>query len=287
MATHIPSINKLRAFEAAARLGGFNLAADELNLSQPTVSYRISQLEDDLGVQLFQRLPRKIALTKDGADFLPVVAMALKQLQDGIEVLGRGAKRSLSVTLSSYLAMRWLSPRLSQWSARNPNTSIHLDHDMRMGAEESDVVIYWSKDAVERQTAQFLLKTDMSVHCSPDIAKQLKAPKDILKFPLLKLAPHLDPWPQWMALAGIEEKSNTSSLCMTDSNVRIKAAVDGLGVVLANQFAKPEVESGQLVRPFDITLTGPGFYLRNQSSSPDLANRFINWLKKMAAQTDY
>lgn len=284
MPAFIPSINKLRAFESAARLGGFNLAADELNLSQPTVSYRIGQLEDDLGVQLFQRLTRRIALTSDGETFLPVVTSALKLLQDGVDDLGRDAKRSLSVTLSSYLAMRWLSPRLSKWSDKNPNAIIHLDHDMRAGAKESDVVIYWSKNATETQAAQLLLKTDMSVHCSPEIAKTLKKPDDILKYPLLKLAPHLDPWPEWMALAGIEETPASTSLVMTDSNVRINAAADGLGVVLANQFASPEIANGKLVKPFDIVLEGPGFYIRNQSTSPDLADRFVRWLRKMATQ---
>lgn len=286
MVNYVPSINKLRAFEAAGRLGGFNLAADELNLSQPTVSYRISRLENDLGVLLFQRLTRRIALTKDGEAFLPVVAASLKQLQEGVDKLGRNSKRSLSVTLSSYLAMRWLSPRLSQWSARNPNAIIHLDHDMRRGAEESDVVIYWSKHAVEKQTAHLLLRTDMSVYCTPKIAKTLKTPKDLLKYPLLKLAPHLDPWPEWMELAGIEETPSTTSLVMTDSNVRIKAAVDGLGIAIANRFTKPEIDAGLLIQPFDITLSGSGFYCRNQSSSPDLADRFVRWLKKMAASDD-
>lgn len=286
MPTHLPPLNYLRAFEAAGRLGGFNLAADELNLSQSTVSYRITKLESDLGVLLFQRLTRRIALTEDGEAFLPVVAAALRQLQDGVDKLGRGAKRALTVTLSSYLAARWLSPRLARWSAKYPNASIHLDHDMKKGAEESDVVIFWSKQATEKQAAQLLFATDMSVHCAPDIAATLKAPEDVLKYPLLSAEPHMDPWPEWMDLAGIADMSNATSIRMTDSNVRIKAAVDGLGIVLANRFVKPELEAGQLVRPFDIAVHGPGFYCRTQSSSPDLADRFVRWLKKMAAR-DY
>lgn len=280
MGGHVPSINSLRAFEAAGRLGSFNLAADELNLSQPTVSYRIAKLESDLGVLLFQRLTRRIALTKDGEEFLPVVASALKQLQEGVDKLGIGAKRTISVTLSSYLALRWLSPRLSSWSARNPNVGIHLDHDMRKGAEDSDVVIYWSKNAA----AQLLFPTDMTVHCTPEIAATLNRSEDVLKYPLLKLAPHLDPWSDWLALAGVAEPETIQSLCVTDSNVRIKAAADGLGIVLANRFAKPERDAGLLVQPFDIALKGPGFYYRTQSSSPDLADRFIRWLKSMAAK---
>lgn len=286
MVTHIPSINNLRAFEAAGRLGGFNLAADELNISQPTVSYRVAKLEDDLGVLLFRRLTRKIVLTKDGEKFLPVVTASLKMLQDGVDTLGRGAKRSLTVTLSSYLAARWLLPLLPHWSARNPNTAIHLDHDTGKNAEHSDVVIYWSKHAVEQQKTQLLFPTDVSVHCSPDIAADLKTPGDVLKYPLLKLVPHLDPWTEWFELAGIKETAATTSLRMADSNVRIKAAVDGLGIALANQFAKPERDAGLLVEPFDIVLKGPGFYCRNQSSAPELADRFISWLKRMAADAD-
>lgn len=286
MRHYIPSINNLRAFEAAARLGGFNLAADELNLSPPTVSYRISKLESDLEVLLFERLTRRIALTKDGEAFLPFVATALKQLQEGMIKLGNDTKRSIKVTLSSYLAMRWLSPRLANWSARNPNVSIHLDHDMRKGAEESDVVIYWSRDAVERQSAQLLFAVDMTVYCSPKIAATLKTPEDVLKYPLLKMPPHMDTFADWLKICGVEETPDTTTLLMTDSNVRVKAAVDGVGVVMGNKLANPELKAGLLVKPFDIDLVGAGFFCRSQSNSPDLADRFVQWLKKMSAIED-
>jgi len=282
MANHIPPLNYLRAFEAAGRLGGFNLAADELNLSQSTVSYRIGKLESDLGVLLFQRLTRRTELTKDGLEFLPTVTSTLRQLQDGVDKLGTGSRRALAVTLSSYLAMRWLSPNLAHWSSRYPNVDIHLDHDMKQGAVESDIVIFWCKHATEQQSTQLLFETDMSPYCTPQIAATLKTPKDILKHPLLTAQPHLDTWPEWMELAGISDMSGATCRRITDSNVRIKAAVDGLGIVLGNRFMQPEVDAGFLVRPFDIAVHGPGFYSRNQSRSPDVADRFVRWLQKIA-----
>lgn len=282
MAPHLPAMNSLLAFEAAGRLGSFNLAADELAISPSTVSYRIQKLERELGLRLFERLPRRIVLTEDGAEFLRAVSRSLAELRNGVERLGQKVQKPLVVTLSTYLAARWLSPRLVKWAARRNGGPVHVKHDFRDGAPDSDVVIVWSRVAVTKHAARLLFATDMSVYCTPAIAERLRQPGDILQVPLLAAEPHLDPWPDWLEAAGLAGAAGAQVVLMPDSNVRIRAAVDGHGVVLANQLAEAEVAAGQLVRPFDIAVRGPGFYIRNQSATPERARKFIDWLMQEA-----
>lgn len=282
MQSHMPSMNSLRAFEAAARLGGFSLAAEELLLSPSTVSYRISKLEDDIGVLLFRRVTRGIELTDEGTALLVDVKAALSLLKTSIDRFGRAGKKSLVVTLSTYLASRWLSPNLVQWAANNPSIGIELRHDFKEALSDSDIIIHWSKRATFKSKGTLLFPTEMSVHCMPEIAAKLASPADILKFPLLSAETHMDPWPEWMQEARLSDYSSSNFITMTDSNVRIQAAVDGVGIVLANQLVKDELAEGKLVCPFDISVKGPGFYCQNRSNSPELADHFINWLRSLA-----
>lgn len=282
MVRNLPSMTSLRAFEAAGRLGSFTLAADELALSPSTISYRIQKLEDQLGIHLFERLTRKVVLTEDGRLFLQAVTQSLAELRAGVDRITGEALKPLVVTLSTYLATRWLSPRLSKWTSSRRGGPVHVHHDFRDGAPDSDVVIVWSKDAVFNKSGNFLLATDMSLFCRPEIAESLEQPSDILKHPLLAFEPHMDLWPEWFEAAGIDGLDSAETLRMPDSNVRIRAAADGHGIVLANQLIEAEIAAGQLVRPFDIVVHGPGFHVRNQSATPVRAQDFIRWLRAEA-----
>ncbi len=282
MPLHLPSMNSLRAFEAAGRLGSFSLAAAELSLSQSTVSYRIQKLEESLGVLLFQRLTRRVELTCDGVEFLKVVSQSLRLLREGVDRFDSGLKSSLTVTLSTYFAARWLSPRLAEWTSKANGSNVHLNHDFRDADQKSDIIIHWSKDAVYSHPTKLLFATDQIPCCAPSIAQALTRPADVLSYPLLAAEPHMDPWPEWMQTVGISDSSQATLIIMPDSNVRIKAAVDGHGIVLGNQFIEAEIASGQLVKPFDICVRGPGAYYSNQSSTPELAARFIDWLKSQS-----
>lgn len=283
MSGNLPAMNSLRAFEAAGRLGSFNLAADELALSPSTVSYRIQKLERELGIRLFERMTRKVSLTDDGHTFLQAVTQCLAELRAGVERISGEALNPLVVTLSTYLATRWLSPRLSKWTSSRRGGPVHLHHDFRDGARGSDVVIVWSRDAVFNHSANLLFPTDMSVYCSPEIVKVMREPDDVLKHPLLAAEPHMDPWPDWMEAAGLEWPDRAKIVRMPDSNVRIRAAADGHGVVLANHLIGAEIAAGQLIRPFDVAVRGPGFHVREQSTTPERSQDFVRWLRVEAS----
>src|SRR5689334_22025699 len=117
----LPSLNGLHAFEAAARLQSCTRAAAELQVTRTAVSHRILRLEAQLGVRLFVRGARGLALTADGADYLPEVRAAFAKLRAATDDLRRSRrKRVVRVGATPTLAAKWLLPRLASFLEGNP-----------------------------------------------------------------------------------------------------------------------------------------------------------------------
>lgn len=293
MARHLPSTLSLTAFEAAARHGSFSAAAEELALSQSTVSYRVRQLEDLLGMALFRRLTRRIELTAAGRELLPVVRETLERLGAGIGRLRAEHSPGLRVRLSTYFAARWLSPRLADWAADPDAPEIVFDHgEPRVEPRGEpggapDLAIRWGKAGRVGAgwpggRARLLIPTEMTPHCSPALARSLTRPADILFQTLLAESPGYDMWPDWLAAVGLEPLPGQRRVVLADSNVRIQAAADGLGVVLADHLAAPEVASGKLVVPFDLSVGGAGYFVLTKAAPPESVARFVRWLAAQA-----
>jgi LysR family glycine cleavage system transcriptional activator len=284
MARHLPSILSLRAFEAAARHESFSAAAVELALSQSTVSYRVRQLEELLSTALFHRLTRRIELTAAGARFLPVARDTLERLTTEIDRLRAEHRPNLRIHLSTYFAARWLSPRLAAWQANPQAPEIVLDHGSDDGGRaEPDLVIRWGRGDWPGWRARLLIPTRMTPHCSPALARSLARPQDVLSQTLLAEPEAHDMWPVWLAAAGLSLPPAPTTpgqrrIVLADSNVRLQAAVDGLGVVLADHLAEAETASGRLLIPFALTVGGSGFHLLTKGKPPPPVARFIDWL---------
>ena len=116
MSPRLPSLNGLRAFEAAARHLSFTLAADELNVTQTAISHQIKRLEEELGVKLFIRQNRTLALTEQGRDYLPGIRAAFNDLRLATDrLLHRDRDHVLTVSTLASFASKWLLPRLSAY----------------------------------------------------------------------------------------------------------------------------------------------------------------------------
>ena len=141
----LPPLSSLRGFEAAARLGSFAKAADELCLTQAAVSHQVRSLEKELGQQLFLRLPRELVLTDAGKDFLATVESALQTLSHGMQRLAPYNKTAtLIVACDPALARHWLVPGLVGFHAANPDTEVWLDTSEQLtdfDTQEVDVII--------------------------------------------------------------------------------------------------------------------------------------------------
>lgn len=252
----LPPLTAIRAFEAAARLGSFTRAADELAMTQAAISYQIKQLEERLGVLLFQRLPRKIVLTRDGERLAPAVLDAFSGLRTAFAQTLSRTHNELAITSLPTIASNWLVPRLGGFHLSHSAIGVRLDTsialtDLQQG--EFDVAIRSGLGDWPGHTAHFLLPSLITPLVSPklrDAADGLKTPQDLLKLPLIG-RPRW--WQQWFDECRVQvtEKALRASLDLGIEQYEITAAIAGQGVAISSPlFFRPELESGQLVQPF-------------------------------------
>ena len=129
MTARLPSLNGLRAFEAAARHLSFTVAASELNVTQTAISHQIRRLEQELGIRLFVRQNRALALTPEAKDYLPGVRAAFNDLRLATDrLLRKDGDRVLTVSTLASLAAKWLLPRLSAFQERIPASTSASPH---------------------------------------------------------------------------------------------------------------------------------------------------------------
>src|SRR5260370_1398416 len=145
MTARLPSLNGLRSFEAAARHLSFTQAASELNVTQTAISHQIKRLEQELGIRLFIRQNRALALTPEARDYLPGVRAAFNDLRLATDrVLRKDNDHVLTVSTLASLAAKWLLPPLSAVQEAHPGIDVHITTaaslvDFKSGDVEADI----------------------------------------------------------------------------------------------------------------------------------------------------
>jgi LysR family glycine cleavage system transcriptional activator len=269
----------LRAFEAAARLTSFRLAADELGVTPTAISHRIRDLEETLGLKLFERQVRKVVLTAAGRRLLPV-------LRDGFDAFAetlRGLKPDTAVTLSTPVAFaaRRLLPCMTAFRATHPDVQLRLHAsddpvDLRSGA--ADLAIRYGHGPFPGLVAERLFDESFAPVCSPKLG--LTGPADLRRETLLHAewrhpAADTPTWTRW----GGERFDAQSGLTFTDESHAIQAAVAGLGVALASlTLVRDELASGLLVQPFGPVLPGRPYHLLRLPHASDAVLAVYAWL---------
>ena len=284
----LPSLNFLNTFETVARHLSFTKAAKELYLTQAAVSHQIRSLENQIGVELFYRENRKIILTKEGEKLLPSVVSGLQGISDSLDkIQNYDFEENLVVGVGSSFSANWLVHRLGGFYQKFPDINLHLkistnDPDFRN--EGTDLAVVWGKGDWKGVICEKLMVVEFTPVCSPDLLNNynsLKTPKDLIKFPLLDDSDY-EFWQEWLEKAGISGKKFKRRLVIRDSNVLIRSALDGHGVALcAVGIVQEYLDSGQLIRPFDLSITGRGFYYLiypEKSNRKPLVRLFKNWL---------
>lgn len=278
MKHHLPSLDALKVFEAAARHLSFSLAAQELCLTKGAVSYQIRKLENSLDCALFRRAVRQVYLTEAGQQLLQTAQQLFAELDRTLErIAPADSGTDVIIGATTYVATRWLLPRIAEFSERHPEISIVLQHsvnddDFRL--QEVDFAIRWC--AMEGQNRRSRpLEVPMSLYpvCSPRLLERAAGldgdaclAADALAKPPLDATPllcelrSLDLWDAWYG-AGEQSLPNPRRY-IADSNVRAQAAIDGLGWTLADAMMQAEIDRGQLVSPFTRQLDGYGYALQ-------------------------
>jgi len=294
----LPPLNALRAFEAAARHGGFTGAADELCVTRGAISRHVKLLEEHLGVSLFRRLPQGLELTAQGRRFHPV-------LTDAFGIILRGA-RSVSAERSELriicpptTSIRWLIPKLERFRTRRPDVRVNITTEFfewgDFAAGGFDLG-FCGEDDVSRPAelmAQPVFPMLITPACSPALLvgpAALRHPEDLATVTLLQEDPNGYYWSHWLGTFGVKGVDPLSGEYFPNLDMAVKAAVMGLGVVLGDLvLTRDEFETGQLVMPFKdlvcetkwgrICLFGPA----SQWDEPKV-EAFRTWVAEEAAR---
>ncbi|CCQ09666.1 Glycine cleavage system transcriptional activator GcvA [Pseudoalteromonas luteoviolacea B = ATCC 29581] len=294
MSRRLPPLNALKAFEAAARHLSFTKAAEELYVTQAAVSHQIKTLEDHLGLKLFLRRNRSLLLTEEGQAYFLDIKEIFSQLIDATDkLLARGAKGSLTVSLTPSFAIQWLVPRLSLFHEAHPEIDVRIkaqDHDENSLTDDVDVAIYygrghWSGIQSHKLHTEYLVPL-----CSPMLLtgpRPLNQPNDLALHTLLHDTTRR-PWKLWMKTAGVRNVQVNTGPIFSHSSMVLQAAVHGQGVALGNSvLAKPELDAGRLVIPFSHHLESKNAYylvLRESQSELGKIVAFKDWMLSLVEQ---
>jgi LysR family glycine cleavage system transcriptional activator len=267
----LPSLNGLRAFEAAARHLSFTRAAAELNVTQTAISHTIHRLEEQLGVQLFIRRNRALLLTREAQSYVPAVRAAFEDLRQATARLQRPERDGvLTVSTTASLAAKWLVSRVAAFQEANPaievrmTTSAHLVDFQR---EAVDMAVRYGRGVWPGLRAQWLMAEDIFPVCSPALLTAphpLRTPADLADHTLLHATASREDWQLWLTAAGLPvELAKRRGLSFDQTFMAIQAAMDGLGVALGRTpFVEADIAAGRLVVPFDVVLPADaGFYV--------------------------
>ncbi len=267
MGRRLPPLNSLKCFEAAGRLLSFTNAARELNVTQAAISHQIKVIEEFLGFELFNRYPRRLVLTEQGKSLLPDVIEAFDKVSSAIGALSQDQySNRLSVRLGPSFAARWLSPRLKYFWLQYPEIDLCLYHanaPVDFEREQIDIAVTYGKGDWEVVVIDLLLKLDFSPVCSPAFMHNDKPLTDIdnLRYYSLLHDAGYECWHDWIKLARLEGISAVKGTLIDDTNVLIQAAIDGQGIALGSTaFLQDHLDSGRLVKPFDIDLVNDYSY---------------------------
>jgi LysR family transcriptional regulator of beta-lactamase len=282
-------LNALRAFEAAARHQNLTRAAAELFVSQAALSHQIKSLETRLGVVLFHRLPRGVALTDEAAALYPVLNDCFERIGATLERFAQGRYRhTLSVGVVATFATGWLLPRLAAFSTAHPDIELRLNtHNNRidLAGEGLELAIRFGEGDWQGQVATPVLETPFSPLCAPGVAARLREPADLARTTLLRTY-RSDEWSRWWKSVGLPAQEARGPVF--DSSLALaSAAAAGAGVALLPlRLFEQDLASERLVQPFKATVDLGGYWLTRLRSRPESepARRFCEWLQAQAAE---
>ena len=295
MATRIPPVHALSAFEAAARHGSFALAAEELCITPSALSHRIRLLEEFVGERLFIRDGRNVGLSEFGRRYLDVVRQALRTLTDfPMPRRAASVQPRVKLTLPPTFARYLLVPRLSSFTEQYPDIAVEIYlsvplYDLSLA--ESDLEVRFGPGKYPNLLSEKLFSEPTFVVASPAYLSQvgdISTPEDLQKASLIRSA--LEPWQPWFEAAGLDWPEPSAGLRVDDLGLLLEAVRHGHGLGLTREhFARELLDSGEIVRLFDMqTATPPHAYYvvyEKQTTERPEVDTFLQWMKATFSKT--
>jgi LysR family transcriptional regulator, glycine cleavage system transcriptional activator len=292
MTTRLPPLHTLRAFEAAARQLNFSRAAAELNLTHGAISHQMKALERELGVALFERRSRGVALTEPGRQLAASVRDGLDRIARGVAELRVPPTRRLTVSVLPAFATHWLIPRLADFSRRHPDIDINVRAGQALAdfaTDEVDLAVRYGEGRWPNLVVMQLAHEDVFPVCSPSFAggRLPRTLSELAKATLLHTP--LQPWEEWFRALGEDAVPSRRGMTFSETDLLLRAAIDGLGIALSRRMlAQPDLEAGQLVRPVKYSVRAQRSYFivypDHIQPTPRLLT-FRDWLLEQAKAT--
>ena len=291
----LPPLAAVRAFEAAARLGSFTRAGEELGMSQAAVSYQIKLLEERVGTPLFLRTPRQVRLTETGRRLAASVEEAFDALRAAFASLADDTGGVLTISSVPAFAANWLAPRIGAFQLRHPGIAVRMSTSNRLvdfAREEVDVALRAGRGEWPGLAAHRLFPLLFTPVCSPELLRRagpVDGPADLLRLPLLTPT---DPWWRlWFERAGViaDGLAARPGIDLESQQIEGQAALAGQGVaMLTPSLWAAELASGRLVQPFDLVGDdGWSFWLVYPEARRNLAKirAWRDWLLEEVARS--
>jgi LysR family glycine cleavage system transcriptional activator len=309
----LPPLNALRAFEAAARHLSFALAAKELHVTPAAVSHQVKGLEEYVGQLLFRRLPKGLDLTRSGRAFVPKLREGFERFGEALEELHAiEDSATLSVSVATSFATRWLAPRLHRFVGAHPELDVRINASTRLidprgdqlaarnavaGApvEDADIVVRFGTGDYPGFRVDKLLPVAVTPMCSPSLLEgghPLRSAADLKQQVLIHDNLLYDDgrplWDAWFEAAGLPGADTSHGLRFSHAMLALEAAADGMGVALGMPvLAGSDLSSGRLVTPLALSLPlSFSYYIVSGADTAERADvaAFRNWLFAEAAR---
>ncbi|WP_250517615.1 transcriptional regulator GcvA [Caballeronia sp. INDeC2] len=286
----LPSLNALRAFEAAGRLGSFKDAAVELHVTHGAISQQVRLLEVWLGASLFERHNRRVVLTPAARAYLAEIGPLFDQLAQATARYGLSetVSRTLSVNAPATFTLRWLVPRLEKFRVRHPDVEVRIEtsnEPVERLKDAHDIVIRGGPDTFYGYVMRPFLEEARLPVCSPALLRRvpLRTPEDMRRHTLLHTSSLPRVWPDWLAQAQLSTLTPAAVLTFDHFYLTLQAAVDGMGIAMGpTALVADDLATGRLVAPFD----GPRLpsrsyctYIADEKAGDDLIVLFRSWLE--------
>jgi LysR family glycine cleavage system transcriptional activator len=285
---NLPPLTAIKAFEAAARHASVKLAAHELHVTAAAVSLQVKQLEEWLGLPLFERVGTGLVLTAKGRSYCEQLTKALGIMASATEqVRGHSRAGTLRLTVLPSFARGWLLPRLARFQVSHADIDVVVDTDsvsQNLMGKKFDMAIRSGTGRWPGMQADLIAHEAFAPMCSPallDGAPGLTVPGDLRAHQLIHSTPR-DGWERWLAQAGVTGIDTSKGLTLNDSSLGLQLAMDGQGVVLGRTFLAADLlASGKLATPFEATLANDFSYwlvYPTASSALPRIQAFRDWL---------
>lgn len=287
----LPPLNGLRVFEVVTRHLNFRLAAEELGVTQGAVAQQIRGLETELGLKLFERQPRTLALTEAGRSYIANIRRAFELIAEATQSL-KPEPKHLTISVTPTFASRWLIPRLPDFTAAHPDIDLRIlatDRLSSFQADAVDIAVRYGRPPFGPGLNVELLCEQMIVAvASPHLVEKLGPPDEsdnLTRYVLLHDAHNF--WPQFLERVypnGAPAAAKNTRFNQT--SLAIDAAIAGQGLALASLFfVQDDIDAGRLARAFATELrVGSDFYLVSprKRRHPEPIADVWNWLLSAA-----